>query len=31
MIYAFVLAVLLAVRVVDWMRGARDLERHRAL
>jgi methionine sulfoxide reductase heme-binding subunit len=30
MIYAFVLAVLLGVRVVDWARGAREPERHRA-
>jgi len=28
--YAFVLAVLLGVRAVDWARGARDPERHRA-
>jgi sulfoxide reductase heme-binding subunit YedZ len=30
MIYGFVLAVLLLVRVVDWARGSRDPERHRA-
>jgi sulfoxide reductase heme-binding subunit YedZ len=30
LIYAFVLAVLLLVRAVDWARGARDPERHRA-
>lgn len=30
LIYAFVLGVLLLVRAVDWARGARDLERHRA-
>jgi sulfoxide reductase heme-binding subunit YedZ len=30
MTYAFVLGVLLLVRVVDWARGARDPERHRA-
>ena len=29
-IFAFVLAVLLLVRVVDWARGSRDPERHRA-
>ena len=29
--YAFVLAVLLGLRLVDWARGARDLERHRAV
>jgi methionine sulfoxide reductase heme-binding subunit len=28
--YAFVLAVLMAIRVFDWVRGGRDPERHRA-
>lgn len=31
LIYAFVLAVLLFVRAVDWARGAREPERHRAV
>jgi sulfoxide reductase heme-binding subunit YedZ len=30
LIFAFALTLLLAVRVVDWARGARDPERHRA-
>jgi len=30
LIFAFVLAVLFLIRIADWLRGARDPERHRA-